>query len=44
MLEIVLVVHIMAGDYVMKKLGDESMPIEFYYSRKIENEDEKYEC
>ncbi|NFG41335.1 hypothetical protein FC789_09115 [Clostridium botulinum] len=27
---------IMAGDYVVKKLGDESMPIEFYYSRKIE--------
>ncbi|WP_252246843.1 M1 family aminopeptidase [Clostridium sp. ZBS4] len=27
---------IMAGDYVVKKLGDESMPIEFYYSCKIE--------
>ncbi|NSA17100.1 hypothetical protein FHU25_001060 [Clostridium saccharobutylicum] len=28
---------IMAGDYVMKNLGDESMPIEFYYSRKMED-------
>lgn len=27
---------LMAGDYVIKKLGDENMPIEFYYSRKIE--------
>ncbi|GAA0078597.1 M1 family aminopeptidase [Clostridium sp. CTA-5] len=29
---------IMGGDYVIKKLGDRSMPMEFYYSRKIEEQ------
>ncbi|GAA0076375.1 M1 family aminopeptidase [Clostridium sp. CTA-5] len=28
---------LMAGDYVMKKLGNQYMPIEFYYSSKFEN-------
>ncbi|BCZ49168.1 membrane protein [Clostridium gelidum] len=27
---------IMGGDYVLKNIGDESMPIEFYYSSKME--------
>lgn len=27
----------MAADYAVKKLGDESMPVEFYYSRKVED-------
>lgn len=28
--------NILAGDYVIKKLGDENMPMEFYYSQKTE--------